>query len=74
MYLDTCDSPSYSATLSHVAIISVIGQCGWSEVIRGGKQLLQFITSFLEKGGIRRHYVDVAKCCNVHTIQKMSKQ
>ena len=66
--------PLKSATLSHVTIISV--QChGWSKVARGRKQLLQFITSFLEKGGIRHYDVDVFKSCNVYTLStKLNKQ
>ena len=47
-------------------------QCGWSEAVRGWKQLLQLITSFLEKGGIRclpEEYVS-----NVHIVPERSNQ
>ena len=50
-------------------------QCGWSEVSRGWKQLLQLITSSLEKGGIRCLPVEyVSKSCNVHITPEWSNQ
>ena len=39
-------------------------QCGWSEVARRWKQLLQLITGSLEEGGIR--------CCSVENVPKSS--
>ena len=50
-------------------------QCGWSEVTRGWKQLLQLITSSLEKGDIRCLPAEyVPKSCNVNVIPERSNQ
>ena len=50
-------------------------QCGWSEVTRGWKQLLQLITGSLEKGGIRCLPVEyVPKSSNVHIIPEWSNE
>ena len=50
-------------------------QCGWSEVSRGWKQLLQLITGSFKKGGIRCLPVEyVSKSPNVHIIPERSHQ
>ena len=50
-------------------------QCGWSEVARGWKQLLELITGSLEKGGIRCLPVEsVSKSSNAQIIPKRSNQ
>ena len=50
-------------------------QCGWSEVVRGWKQLMQLITGSLEKGGIRCHPEEnISTSSNVHIIPEWSNQ
>ena len=49
--------------------------CGWSEVGRGGKQLLQLITRSLEKGGIRcLPEENASTSSNVHILPEWSNQ
>ena len=50
-------------------------QCGWSEVARRWKQLLQLTTSSLEKGDIRCLPVEnVSKSSDIHIIPEWSNQ
>ena len=50
-------------------------QCGWSEVARRWKQLLQLIMGSLEEGSIRCCSVEnVPKSCNVNVIPERSNQ